>query len=139
MSAPPPAVGQVSTPLSSVRADSTPPRIAAPPENPRSAAAAVVTAYARAIATRDLEQLKRVYPGMTASQQSAWEAFFSSVRSMTANLQIDSFSTGADTAVARVTGAYEFVTRAGRSERQPASFQAVFQRDGARWRLQTVR
>jgi hypothetical protein len=134
-----PVVGQLSAPLSSVRADSTPPRVVTPPPNPRTAATAIVDAYARAIATRSVEQLKRVYPGMTPSQQSAWESFFSSVRAMTASLQIDSFSAGADTAVARVTGAYEFVTRAGRNEHQPASFTASFARDGERWRLVTVR
>lgn len=76
---------------------------------------------------------------MTPSQQSAWVSFFSSVRTMTASLQIDSFSTGADSAVAQITGAYEYVTRTGRNARQPASFQATFQKDGERWRLQTVR
>jgi hypothetical protein len=136
---PPPEVGQAAAPLSSVRVDSAPPRVVVPTENPRTAAAAIVDAYARAIATRDVDQLKRVYPAMSASQESAWQSFFSSVRSMTANLQIDSFSTEADSAVARVTGAYEFVTRSGRSERQPASFQATFQKDGERWRLLTVR
>lgn len=100
---------------------------------------AVVNAYARAIASRDVDQLKRVYPGMTAAQQSAWESFFSSVRSMTANLEIESFRTDADSAVARITGAYEFMTRAGRNERQPASFQATFHKQGERWHLQTVR
>jgi hypothetical protein len=110
-----------------------------PPENPRTAVTTIVNAYARAIGARDLAALKRVYPGMTTSQESAWQSFFSSVRSMTVSLEIDSFSIAGDSAVARVTGAYEFVTRAGRNERQPASFAASFQKDGERWRLQTVR
>jgi hypothetical protein len=134
-----PNVGQVSAPLSSGRADSAPPRIVAPAENPRIAVTAIVNAYARAIGTRSVDQLKRVYPAMTPAQQSAWESFFQSVRSMNADLQIDTFSAAADTAVAQVSGAYVFVTRAGRSERQPASFTASFARDGERWRLQRVR
>jgi len=132
-------VGQVSAPLSSARTDTLPPRVATPAENPRTAATAIVNAYARAIAARDVDQLKRVYPGMTASQQSAWVSFFSSVRTMTANLQIDSFTASADSAVAQITGAYEYVSRAGRNARQPAAFQATFHKDGERWRLQTVR
>jgi len=135
----PSRVGQVSAPLSSARTDTLPARVVTPAENPRTTATAIVNAYARAIAARDVDQLKRVYPGMTASQQSAWMSFFSSVRTMTANLQIDSFSTDADSAVAQITGAYEYVTRAGRNARQPASFQATFHKDGERWRLQTVR
>ena len=137
----PPAssVGQASPPLSSGRVDSGPPRVVAPPENPRTAVAAIVSAYARAIATRSVDQLKRVYPAMTPGQQSAWESFFQSVRSINADLQIDAFSTASDTALAQISGAYVFVTRAGRSERQPASFTAAFSRDGDRWRLQTIK
>lgn len=135
----PPRAAQVSAPLSSARPESLPPRVVVPVENPRTAATAIVNAYASAIAARDVDQLKRVYPGMTASQQSAWVSFFSSVRTMTANLQVETFSTSADSAVAHITGAYEYVTRAGRNARQPASFHATFQRDGERWRLLTVR
>ena len=99
----------------------------------------LVKAYAGAIASRNVAELKRIYPGMTAAQQSAWESFFASVRSMTANLEIATFDAADSTAVARITGVYEFVTRAGRPERQPASFEATFTRDGDRWRMQTVR
>ena len=133
------SVGQVSAPPVSARIDSAAPRVVAPPENPRAAVTTIVNAYAEAIATRSVAQVKRVYPAMTPAQQSAWESFFQSVRSMTADLEIDTFSSGADTAVAQITGAYVFVTRAGRSERQAASFVASFARDGDRWRLQTVR
>jgi serine/threonine-protein kinase len=133
------SVGQVSAPAASERSDSTPPRVVVPPERPRDAVTTIVNAYAQAIASRSVTQLKRVYPAMTPAQQSAWESFFQSVRSMTADLQIDTFTSGADSAVARITGAYVFVTRAGRSERQPASFIASFARDGDRWKLQTVR
>ena len=131
-----PAVG---APLSSVRVDSAPPRVIAPRESPRVAVTSIVNAYARAIASRNVAELKRIYPGMSAAQQSAWDSFFGSVRSMTANLDIATFDASDTTAVARVTGVYEFVTRAGRSERQPASFEATFAREGERWRMQTVR
>ena len=48
-------------------------------------------------------------------------------------------ASGTGTATARMSGAYEFVTRAGRTERQPASFEATFVKDGDRWVLQRVR
>ncbi|MGH7638206.1 MAG: protein kinase domain-containing protein [Gemmatimonadaceae bacterium] len=131
-----PAVG---APLSSGRPDSAPPRVTTPRESPRVAVTNIVSAYARAIASRNVAELRRIYAGMTAAQQSAWESFFGSVRSMTASLDIATFEAGDTTAVARVTGVYEFVTRAGRSERQPASFEATFAREGERWRMQTVR
>lgn len=109
------------------------------PDNPRPAIAAIIAAYARAIETRNLAEVRRVYPSMTAAQQSGWSTFFASVRTMTASLDIASLDAGATGAVARVTGAYEFVTRAGRAERQPASFEATFQRDGDRWKLLAIR
>lgn len=107
--------------------------------NPRPAIVSIVEAYAKAIGTREVAEVRRVYPGMTPQQQSQWEAFFSSVRSISANLDISSLEYSGSSAVARLTGAYEFITRAGRSERQPAAFQATFQRDGDRWTLQSVR
>jgi serine/threonine protein kinase len=109
------------------------------PENPRPAISSIIEAYERAIGTRQVAEVKRVYVGMTPQQQSSWEGFFSSIRSITANLAITSLEVNGATAVARLTGAYEYVTRAGRSERQPASFQATFQREGDRWTLQSVR
>ena len=99
----------------------------------------VVRSYARAIGTRSVAEVRRVYPDMTPAQQSAWESFFSSVRSMTATFDIASLDVNGASAIARMTGSYEFVTRAGRNERQPASFEATFTRDGDRWRLQQVR
>jgi serine/threonine protein kinase len=117
-----------------------PPLSAAPAvENPRTAITAMVDDYATAIATRQVAELRRVYPGMTAQQQSGWESLFSSVRSIKATLEVTSLNVTDQRAVARVSGAYAFVNRAGRSEQRPAAFEATFQWDGDRWRLQAIR
>jgi len=76
---------------------------------------------------------------MTAQQQSQLESFFASVRSLTATLQVGSLDVNGNTAIARVTGVYEYVTRAGRNERQPVSFEATLQREAERWKLQAIR
>lgn len=76
---------------------------------------------------------------MTPRQQAAWESFFSSVRSINANLDIASLDVNGRTATARLTGVYEFIGRNGRTDRQPVAVEAVLQRDGDRWILQTVR
>ena len=137
--APPPTVSTLSpAPPASVRLDSAPP-VATPAPDPRIAITTVVRSYARAIGTRDVAEVRQVYPGMTSAQQSAWESFFGSVRSMTATFDISALDVSGSSAVAKMTGSYEFVTRAGRNERQPASFEATFVRDGDRWRLQQVR
>ena len=118
----------------------TPPPAPAPVvENPRPVIASIVEAYADAIGTRQVAEVRKVYVGMTSQQQSNWESFFSSVRSIKATLSITSLDVSGATAVARLTGAYEFVTRTGRADRQPAAFEATFQRDGERWTLQRVR
>ena len=145
----PPPVANAPAPTQQI-VSSPPPTVVAPPpattttpapapENPRPAIEAILADYARSIGTRQVAEVKRVYPGMTPQQQSGWEGFFSSARSMTATLDISSLNIGAGSAVARVTGAYEFVTRAGRTERQPASFEATFAKQGDAWVLQRIR
>jgi serine/threonine-protein kinase len=109
------------------------------PENPRPALSAIVNEYARAIGTRQVAEVRRVYAGMTPQQQSAWESFFSSVRSMTATFDIASLDVNGNTAIARLNGVYEFVSRNGRSDRQQVSVDATLQREGDRWRLVSVR
>ena len=117
----------------------TAPASLAVPDNPRPAITAIVNDYARAIGTRQIAEIKRVYASMTPQQQSQWESFFGAVRSIQAALDIASLSVDGNTAVARVTGVYEFISRTGRAERQPASFEATFERDGDRWVLRRVR
>jgi hypothetical protein len=124
-----------------ILAETTVARPPAPPpvENHAPAITAAVTAYARAIGTRNVAEVRRAYPGMTTAQQSAWESFFGSVRSMTATFDVSNLEVNGTTAIARLTGEYEFVNRSGRTERQPANFTANFQRDGEVWRLMGIR
>jgi hypothetical protein len=119
----------------------SPPAATQPPvvENPRPAIEAVLEEYERAIGTRQLAEMKRVYPGMNAQQQAGWEGLFSSTRSIKATLDISSLNVGTGTATARVTGNYEFVNRSGRTERQPAAFEATFAKQGDGWVLQKIR
>jgi len=76
---------------------------------------------------------------MTPQQQSGWESFFASVRSMNATLDIASLDVSGSSAIARLTGMYDYVTKSGRQDRQPISLQATLQLDGDRWTLQAVR
>jgi serine/threonine-protein kinase len=118
-------------------------RATAPPLPPQADAAAeiesVLTGYARAIESRDVANVKRAYPGATAAQASGFEQFFATVRSLHAAFSIGGLDIKGDAAEARVAGTYEFVTTAGKSERQPVTFQASFQRENGAWRLVSVR
>ena len=119
---------------------SAPPTPAAPAAlpDPRPEIEQLVAAYARAIESRRVSEIRGVYPGLTASQQQGWERFFQTVRSVRANLAITRLQVNGATATLAVQGAYEYDTEAGQ-QRQPANFTATAVRDADGWRLQTVR
>ena len=116
---------------------------AAPPPAPAPDNAAeigrVVAAYARAMESRDIAELRRAYPGMTPDQQNGFEQFFRSTRSIRATLSVGSVDINAPNADARVTGTYEYVTSSGETQRQPVSFRAALRHDAGVWRLMSVR
>ena len=126
----------------------TPPQ-SAPPSGPPSAPVAapataadvapVIEAYARAIESRDLGAVRRVYPGITGDQQRGFEQFFESARRIDVTFRVTSVEGTATTAEARVTGAYQYERSAGRMERQPVNFQVSLRREGGSWRLVSVR
>jgi serine/threonine-protein kinase len=132
---PPPAVQHV--------VETKPQETAAPPTPPSPATrediAPIVEAYARAIESRDIGAIRRVYPGLTSTQQQRWEAFFQSARSINVTLRIASLDGSPTTAEARLAGSYEFVSAEGRTEKQPDTITASFRKEGGSWRLVAVR
>jgi hypothetical protein len=112
----------------------------APPPSPATRAdlAPIVEAYARAIESKDIGNIRRIYPGLTAVQQQRWEAFFQSARSINVTFRIANLDASASSADARLVGTYEFVSSSGTNEREPDSITATFRRDGAGWRLVAV-
>ena len=127
-----------------------PPPVSAPTqpatENPPAPAPAtaadvapVLEAYARAIESRDVSAIRRVYPGLTSDQQRGFEQFFEAARKINVTLRIASVEGTASTAEARVSGSYAYENSSGRAERQPVSFLAALRRDGSGWRLVSLR
>ena len=117
-----------------------PPPAARPPADPRREIERVVADYAQALESRDLDQVRRVYPGLTAAQQQGWRDFFESVRGLKARLAITALTIAGDTADVSVGGAYEYENvTTGRSERRPVTFRAILVADAAGWRLRVVR
>jgi hypothetical protein len=108
--------------------------------DPRPAIESVVAEYARAIGSRDVAAIRRVYPGLTTAQQQAWEQFFESVETVKASFSIAQLDLSDGTAEASVVGTYDYVnTRSGRAEHRPVSFRATLRREGAAWRISAVR
>ncbi|HEX6533393.1 MAG TPA: serine/threonine-protein kinase [Gemmatimonadaceae bacterium] len=120
-----------------------PPVAVMPPAPPVANASAeisgVIDRYARAIGSRDVSQVRRAYPGLTATQQRGFEDFFRSVRSLRAGLTVSDLVVSGVTAEGQVTGAYEFVDGNGRSQRQPITFHAAFGKTDRGWELVGVR
>jgi hypothetical protein len=133
-------VAQQQSPVSAPIAAPLP---AAPPLEPRENAAAqiaaIVTAYARAVESRDIGELRRVYPSMTSEQRNAFEDFFRSTRSLQAALSVAGLQIDGSSAEAHLTGAFDYGTTAGVAEHRPVSFRAALRRDGGAWTLVAVR
>jgi len=109
------------------------------PANAATEIGTVIEAYARAIESRDMGQLRRVYTTITSDQASAFSDFFSSTRGLRAVLAVRNVQLDGNKATAHVEGTYEFTTTAGRVQQQPVTFQAEFRHDGGSWRLVNVR
>jgi len=129
------------TPASSAVA---PPQVApikpaAPVANPSAEIESAVAAYARAIESRDIAEVRRAYPGITAAQASGFEQFFATVRSLRAAFSVSSLDINGTTAEGKLAGTYDYVTNAGKSERQAVTFQATFRHDANGWKLASVR
>jgi hypothetical protein len=106
----------------------------------RPAIEAVIDEYARAIASRDVAAVRRVYPGLTAAQQQAWEQFFRSTDQIQANLSVASMDQSGSTADVNVTGGFDYLLRgSNRHEHRAVSFRSTFRRENGAWRMVTVR
>jgi eukaryotic-like serine/threonine-protein kinase len=97
-----------------------------------------VASYARAIESRDVVAIRRVYPQMTPQQQSAFEQFFRATTDLRVTLRIADLSITGATADARVTGTYVYQTSRGRED-LPVAFVATLRKEGETWRLLSVR
>lgn len=123
----------------SASAIAAPPPPPAPVANPSAEIANVIAAYARAIDSRNVNEVRRAFPGATSEQTTGFDQFFSTVKSLHATLTLNGIDVQGSIAEGRVTGAYDYVTTNGKAERQPLDFQASFRRDGSQWKLVAVR
>ncbi|HEU4719920.1 MAG TPA: serine/threonine-protein kinase [Gemmatimonadaceae bacterium] len=117
-----------------------PPETTVAPTAPTAAdVAPVIEAYARAIESRDLSAIRRVYPGLTSDQQRGFEQFFQSARKLNVSFRVASVDGTPSTAEVHVTGRYDYESSSGKAERQGVSFAATLRREGAGWRMVGLR
>ena len=116
------------------------PTVAPPPtrENVSEQVAAVIASYARALETLDLNELRHVYPAMSAQQRNAFGDFFRSIRTLKATLSVAGLQVDGGSAEAQVTGSFDYVTTSGSTEQRNVRFVATLRRDRGAWALAAV-
>ena len=110
----------------------------APRENVAEQVNAAIAAYARALESLDVTQLRRAYPAISSDQRKAFEDFFRSIRTLKATLTVANLQVDGANAEAQVSGSFDYVTSNGSTERRPVSFVASFHRDHGSWILAAV-
>ena len=130
---------QIAPPRPVAAAVQQPPEPAAPANATASDLAPVIEAYAQAIESRDVNAIRRVYPGLTAEQERGFDQFFQAARKINVTFRIANVEGTGAAADARLSGNYEYETTQGKTERQPVSFVASLRREGSTWRLVSLR
>src|SRR5437667_5240022 len=106
------------------------PPVAHPPADPRAEIKALLADYARALESRDVNEVRRVYPGLTAVEQETFRQFFQSVPELKAALTINRLVVAGSSADAIVNGVYEYVEpKTRRSKRDTTTFRATLVQD----------
>src|SRR5881397_4069134 len=116
------------------------PPAAQPAADPRVEIKAVIADYGRALESRDLNEVRRAYPGLTSAEQETFRQFFQSVRELKAGLTINRLVVAGGSADAIVSGVYEYVdAKTGRTKRDTTAFRATLVQDAAGWHLTSIR
>jgi len=120
-----------------------PPPAAAPepppaPENPRPLIEAAIQSYGRALESRDVQQVRSVYPGLSPQQAQVWRDFFGMVSDLKVDLAISQLQITGDVAEAQVEGFSQFMQNR-RAQRQPMTIHATLERVSGTWRIASIR
>jgi hypothetical protein len=116
----------------------TPPAV--PARDPRQEISALVASYAAAIEKRDIAAIRRVYPGLTPSQQQDWSRFFETVQDVAVTLHIAKLDVADSAADADLTGEYVYDNLSThRSVRQAVTFHTTLRRNAGIWKMVTIR
>src|SRR2546423_5359755 len=117
-----------------------PPPVTHPPADARLEIKALIAYYEPALESRDLAEIRRVYPGVTPAEHATFSQFFESVPDLKAALTIDRLVIAGASADAIVSGVYEYRdTKTGRSRRDTTTFRATLVQDSLGWHLSSIR
>ena len=98
--------------------------------------APIVADYARALESKDMSAVRRIYPGINSSQQRDLQAFFQVARNLNVTFRIEDLDSTPTSAEATLAGRYDYVNaNTSEDKHVPVSLTASFRRDGNAWRL----
>ncbi|HEX9580961.1 MAG TPA: Ig-like domain-containing protein [Gemmatimonadales bacterium] len=107
--------------------------------DPREAVGAVIQEYARALESRDITEVRRVYPGIPANQEAQVAQTLRSLDNLKVTLTVQRLEIREDVARADVSGQYNFFSRDNRrNENLPVRLQMVLELRGGGWRIQSI-
>jgi serine/threonine-protein kinase len=102
--------------------------------------ALVIERYARALESKDLGQVRNVFPSISAAQVSQLEESFASMRDLVVILNVDRLEVNGDVAQATVSGTYQFYNTDSRRDRDVAvGFQMTLRRLPEGWLISETR
>jgi hypothetical protein len=106
----------------------------------RTALDGLIEAYARALESGDIQQVRAAYPGLTASESEQLGQALSGMRNLDAALSIGRLDEQGGLAEAYVSGTYSYVNAAnGRQQRTAIEFIATFERRTTGWVMTRTR
>ena len=109
-------------------------------EGPRAAVAQTLSELGTAFESRNLANVRQVYPNLTAQQAQEWGAIFFSARNLHATFSATSFQHQGEHANAAVAGSLDYENaQTGKSEHKDLALRAAFTRQGTDWLLTSLR
>ncbi len=111
-----------------------------PEADPREAITGVIHAYGRALETRQISEVRRVYPGITSDQENGLRQALPTMEQLQVRLRIGSLDVRGDAATATVSGTYQFVSREDRRNQSiPVTLQVTLERGPDGWHIRSMR
>jgi ketosteroid isomerase-like protein len=99
----------------------------------------VIARYTGALQARSMEELRRLWPTMTAAQQRAIRSEFDNARSIRVEVINPHIEVGGDTATATFLRRYELLTSDGRRLQTDTKTTIVLRKTGGSWLIDDVR
>jgi len=136
--APQPAAPSAPQPSSTGAQPAPNPPAAEAPVDPTPQLASLVAAYAHAIESKSIDEMRRVYPGLSAEQETRWRTLFQAARdSVKAQLVLARFQVTGSTAAVEVTGHLEYDVGAG-TQKPQVGFSATAVLERGAWTFKVI-